>query len=180
MEAHIIVKRASVVLSLGLAVLLIPASARAQSLSITAVTVSDFSPVSLSGTIATTTATMSDFSVTDSRATGEGWNVMIQGSIFAEWDGGAYVSQGKTLPAGSLTMPAPSVSSTEATPAPPTLAAGPYQIDGHAVKIASAATGQGAGTYTFTQTGPLTLTVVASAYARIYRSEITVSVTSGP
>lgn len=118
--------------------------------------------------------------MTDSRGTDEGWNVVIQGSVFAEWDGASFVAGGKTLPAGSLTMPAPSVSSTEATPAPPALAAGPYQIDGYAVKIASASPGTGAGTYTFTQSGPLTLTVVAAAYARVYRSEITVSVTSGP
>lgn len=160
--------------------ILVPSRARAQSLTITAVTVSDFSPVSLTGAVATTTATMSDFSVTDSRGTAEGWNVVVQGTRFAEWDGGAYVAGGKTLPAGSLTMPAPVVSSTEPTPAPPTMTAGPYRIDGYAVKIGSAAAGSGEGTYTFTQTGPLTLTVVAAAHARVYRSEITVSVASGP
>lgn len=168
-----------VLLAVGIS-LLIPSPAGAQSLSITAITVSDFSAVSLSGTVTTTTATMSNFSVTDSRATGEGWNVVVQGSAFAEWNGTGYVAGGRTLPVGSLSMPAPSVSSTEATPSPPAMTAGPYAIDGYAVKIASAAAGTGEGTYTFTQTGPLTLTVVAAAYARTYRSEITVSVASGP
>lgn len=159
---------------------LVSPAAHAQSLSITAVTVSDFSAVSLSGSVATSTATMSDFSVTDSRGTGEGWNVVVQGTSFAEWNGTAYVAGGKTLPVGSLSMFAPTVSSSEATPSPPTMTAGPYLIDGYAVKIASAAVGGGQGTYTFTQTGPLTLTVVAAAYARVYRSEITVSVATGP
>lgn len=160
--------------------LLIPASAHAQGLTITAVTVSDFSAVSLSGSSATSTAVMSDFTVTDSRGTGEGWNVMVQGTPFAEWDGAGYVPGARMLPAGSLSMSAPTVSSTEATPAPPTLTAGPYLIDGYAVKIASAAVDAGGGSYTFTQTGPLTLTIVAAAYAGTYRSEITVSVASGP
>ena len=176
----VIIRRAiTVVLATGW-VLLTATSAHAQSLSITAVTVADFSAVSLSGSFATTTATMSDFTVVDSRGTGEGWNVVVQGTSFAEWNGTAYVAGGKTLPLGSLSMAAPSVSTTEATPAPPAMTAGPYPIDGYAVKIASAAVGAGRGTYTFTQTGPLTLTVVAAAYARVYRSEITVSVASGP
>lgn len=172
------VRRTILVLT-TLCLLFVSTSAHAQSLSISAIAVSDFTPVTLSGTLTTTTATMSDFSVTDSRGTGEGWNVVVQGSLFAEWNGG-YVAGGRTLPAGSLSMPAPSVSSPEATPSPPAMTAGPYPIDGHAVKIASAAAGSGQGTYTFTQTGPLTLTVVAAAYARTYRSEITVSVASGP
>lgn len=169
----------TLVAALGL-LLLVAAPAGAQSLGITAVTVSDFSATSLTGSVSTTTATMSDFSVTDSRGTGEGWNVVVQGTRFAEWNGTSYVAGGKTLPAGSLSMPAPTVSTTEATPAPPTVAAGPYLIDGYSVKIASAAVGDGQGTYTFTQSGPLTLTVVAAAYAATYRSEITVSVASGP
>lgn len=169
----------SLLVALGL-LLLLPTTAQAQSLSITGVTVADFSPVSLSGAVATTTAGMSDFSVTDSRGTGEGWNVVVQGTTFAEWNGTSYVAGGKTLPAGSLSMPAPTVSSTETTPKPPTVTPGPYSIDGYSVKIASAAVGDGAGTYTFTQSGPLTLTVVAAAYARTYRSDITVSVASGP
>lgn len=175
-----IIRRTIVVLVASVGVLLISTSAHAQSLNITAITVSDFTPVTLSGTLTTTTATMSDFSVTDSRGTGEGWNVVVQGTTFAEWNGASYVAGGRTLPPGSLSMTAPSVSSTEASPSPPAMTAGPYPIDGYAVKIASAAAGSGQGTYTFTQSGPLTLTVVAAAYARIYRSEITVSVASGP
>lgn len=157
-----------------------PASVYAQSLGITSVTVTDFSSVSLGGSLSKTTATMSDFSVSDTRGTGEGWNVVVQGTAFAQWNGTAYVGGGKKLPAGSLSMPAPTVSSSEATPAPPTVTPGPYLIDGHAVKIASASPGAGQGTYSFTQTGPLTLTVVAAAYEGTYRSEITVSVASGP
>lgn len=160
------------------ALLAAPAQAQSQSLAITAVTVSDFSTVALTGSAITTTATMSDFSITDSRALAEGWNVVVQGTQFAEHNGTVYVAGGKTLPAGSLSMTAPTVSSTQSPL--PTVTSGPYSIDGHAVKIASAALGTGLGTYTFTQNGPLTLTVVAGAYARAYRSDITVSVASGP
>lgn len=121
---------------------------------------------------------MSDFTVTDSREVAEGWNVVVQGTAFAEWNGAGYVGGGKTLPVGSLSMLAPTVSSSETSSL--TMTTGPYSIDGYAVKVASAAPPTGLGTYTFTQSGPLTLTVVAAAYAGAYRSEITLSVASGP
>ncbi len=173
-----IIRRVGIVaMSAGILLFAAPA-AQAQSLGIMAATVSDFTPVSLSGSVATSTASMSDFAVTDSRGTGEGWNVVAQGTLFAEWNGTAYVPGGKALPAGSLSMPAPTVSPVDA--GAPSIIAGPYAIDGSSVKIATAAPGTGEGTYTFTSSGPLTLTVVAAAYARTYRSEITFSVASGP
>lgn len=155
-----------------------PASASvavAQSLTPDPVTVSDFAPVTLDGTAKTTTATMSDFSVTDTA--GAGWHVTVGAAQFREFDAGAgqYVTGGKTLPAGSLTMPAPTVSPVTAITIPP----GPYAIDGATVQLASAATGT-TGIYDFTQGGPLTLTLPSSAYARTYRSDVTITVASGP
>lgn len=141
-----------------------------------AVTVSNFEPVTLAGIATSTTAIMSDFSVTDSAGTG--WNVTVSATQFAEFDTGTgqYVSGGKVLPVGSLTMPAPTVSPAHVlvlvTP-------GPYAIDGATVKITSANAGT-SGTWDFTHGGSLTLTVPASAYAVVYRSDVTVAVASGP
>lgn len=160
------------------AALVLAASAptvRAQTLTPDPVTVSDFASVTLDGTAKTTTATMSDFSITDTA--GAGWHVTVGATQFQEFDVGAgqYVTGGKTLPAGSLSMPAPTVSPATDITIPP----GPYSIDGATVQVASAATGT-TGTYDFTQGGPLTLTVPASAHARTYRSEVTIAVASGP
>ena len=150
-------------------------AALAQTLSPNPVTVSDFASVTLDGTANTTTATMANFSVTDTA--GAGWHVTVGATQFQEFDVGTaqYVTGGKTLPTGSLTMPAPTVSPTGGITIPP----GPYAIDGATVQLASAATGT-TGTYDFTQGGPLTLTVPASAYARTYRSDVTIAVASGP
>lgn len=150
-------------------------AASAQSLDPATVTVSDFASVALGGNATTTTATMSNFTVTDSA--GVGWHVTVQATLFAEVDGaGAYVAGGKTLPAGSLAMPAPTV-----TPAggSVTVAAGPYLLDGATVQIVTAGSGT-TGTFTVTQGGPLTLSLPASVFARTYRSDVTVAVQSGP
>ncbi len=151
-------------------------AAVAQSLSPNPVTVSDFAPVTLDGTAKTTTAPVSNFSVTD--PSGGGWRVTVQATQFREFDGvtGQYVTGGKTLPVGSLMMPAPTV-----VPATGqiTIPAGPHAIDGASVQLASAPAGTN-GTYHFTQGGPLTLTLPSSAYARVYRSEVTIALASGP
>lgn len=149
--------------------------AGAQSLSPATVTVSDFPAVVLNGEPATTTASMADFSVTDS--SGAGWHVSVSATQFAEVDGtGAYVAGGKTLPAGSLSMPAPTRSPSDPAVS---VAPGPYVIDGATVRIVTANVGV-TGTYQITQAGSLTLSIPSSAYAGSYRSDITVSVQSGP
>lgn len=146
-----------------------------QSLSPATVTVSDFTPVVLSGNPATTTATMGDYSVTDTA--GLGWHLTVQATAFAEVDGaGAYVPGGKTLPVGSLAMPAPTVTPTNALIS---VAVGPHLIDGATVKIVTATAGT-SGTFDFAQSGPLSLSIPSSAYARSYRSDLTVSVHAGP
>lgn len=151
------------------------------SLSITAPTVGNFTGVTLSGAATTTTATLAAFTATDARGSGAGWNVTVQATQFKEHDGTIYVASGKTLPTSALSMPAPTVASPGTTSADPSITAGPYLIDaGSAVKIASAALDAGMGTYDFTQVGSLTLSIPASAYAKTYRSDVTVSVVTGP
>jgi hypothetical protein len=151
-------------------------AAVAQSLSPNPVTVSDFAVVTLDGTAKTTTAPMSDFSVTDT--SGGGWHVTVQATQFREFDGvtGQYVTGGKSLPPGSLMMPAPTVTPASGTI---TIPAGPHAIDGASVQLAGAAPNT-RGTYAFTQGGPLTLLLPSSTYARTYRSEVTIAVASGP
>ncbi|HUR18390.1 MAG TPA: hypothetical protein VMZ51_05555 [Acidimicrobiales bacterium] len=150
-------------------------AALGQALSPANVTVEDFPAVNLDGTAKTTSAAMADFSVTDSA--GAGWNVTVSATRFAEVDGaGQYVSGGKALPVGSLAMLAPAFAPSSGLVV---VAAGPYLIDGATVKIVSAAPGS-SGTFNFSQGGPLTLSLPASAYARAYRSDVTVAVASGP
>jgi hypothetical protein len=170
--------RASVVLALALAV---PASLPAiahGALSITNPLVADFLAVTLAGSVQTVDAELEAFTVTDTGDT-EAWHVTVQATRFSEHDGSSYVSGGKTLPFGSLTMPAPTV--TAAGTGPPAIQPGaPWAIDVAApVKIASAANPLGIGTYEFGRV-QLSLVVPPWAYARRYRSELTVSVISGP
>lgn len=152
------------------------------SLSSPTVAVGNFGGITLTGSAQTSNATMDAFSVTDARGTGGGWNVTAQATQFKEWDGAAYVTSGRTLPASSLSMAAPTVAANGTTSAAPSITAGPYTLDGAgAIKIASAAADTGMGRYDFT-TGlsSLTLSVPSTAYAKTYRSELTVSVVAGP
>lgn len=156
-------------------------------ISVSGMSVPNFAGVTLDGTAKSVTATMSAFTVNDARGQGFGWNVTVQATQFAEWDPtanggtGAYVTGGKTMPLSSLTMPTPSVSANGTDSPPPAVTPGPYKIDASgAIKVASAAADTGMGAYDFAQGGPLTLSVPSNAYAKTYRSTVTVSAVSGP
>ena len=153
----------------------------AAEISLGAISVSDFGAVTLDGTANTTSATMAAFSVNDARGSGAGWNVTIAATEFAEWDGSAYVDGGKTLGTSRTSLGNATVAKIDETSSNvPTMTAGVYTLDaGAAVEIASAGEGEGMGTYTITP-GAVSLTVDADAYARNYRSDVTVSLTSGP
>ena len=156
------------------------ATVSAGSLTITNPAVGDFA-VTLDGTAKSANSTFDDFSVTDATGSGAGWSVTVGASQFAEYADSAYVPDGKTLAVDSLSMAAPTVAANGTSSPEPTLPNGPYTIDGATVEVASAATDQGMGTYDFTQAAtPLTLSVPANAYAKTYRSTVTVSVVSGP
>ena len=146
------------------------------------VAIGDFGSVALDGTVNTTTATMAAFSVNDSRGSGAGWSVTIGATEFAEWDGSAYVASGKTIGASRTSLGNATVAKTDETSsAVPTMTAGAYTLDaGSAVKIASAAAnGTGMGSYDITP-GLVSLTVDADTYARNYRSDVTVTLATGP
>lgn len=151
------------------------------SLTITNPAAADFPGITLNGTTQSVTAGLDGFTVDDARGTGEGWHVTAQATQFAEVNSsGVYVLLGKTLPASSLEMSAPTVAANGTTSPVPSITPGPYTLDGgSAVKIASAAVNTGMGSYDFTAT-TLTLTVPPRAYARTYRSDVTISVASAP
>lgn len=142
-------------------------------------TAPDFTGVTLNGTAQTTNTTLDVFEVNDSRGTGDGWNVTVSATQFTEHDGSIYVASGRTLPTASLSMAAPTVAADGTTSPVPTMTAGPYTIDGASVKIASAAVDAGMGAYDFS-TSALTLTVPSNAYAKGYRSDLTVTLATGP
>jgi len=152
----------------------------AGALTITAPTVADFGSFTLAGAAHTMPAAVTAFSVNDATGSGAGWNVTVQATQLAEWDAGSYVASGKTLPVGSLSLTASTVSQVGTSSPVPAITVGPYLIDEvTAVQVASAAATEGMGEYAFTAT-TLTLSVPASAYARTYRSDVTVSVVTGP
>ncbi len=158
------------------------------SLTLGSITTGDFGGITLNGAAQSTTATMNAFSVTDSRGTGVGWNVTVSASSFKEYAAGAYVTGGKTLGTSRFTMAQASAAKIDATSSGlPTMTSGTYTLDAdansdgtsEAVKIGSAATGDGMGSYTITP-GQLSLSVPASVYAKTYRSDVTVTLSTGP
>lgn len=149
-------------------------------LGVTAPAVNDFAVITLSGSAQAAEAPLEPFAVTDARGTGQGWTLVVQASTFREWDGSAYVAGGKALPLGSLSLVGLSVAGDGTDSPAPEVVVGPYVLDNNAVPVAVAATGTGMGRFTVTPTGGLRVAVPASAYARTYRSEVSLSVTSGP
>jgi hypothetical protein len=141
--------------------------------------------------------TLATYTVTDTTGTGNGWNVTFQGSQFTctAGTGSCPAVGGDTLPTSSLTMAVPTVACAVGTScsgrsvAPAISIATTTALDGASpVKIASAASKTGMGTYTFTpgtlvvsgNSGALALAVPSSAYATTYNSTLTVSVGTGP
>lgn len=143
-------------------------------------TVNDFAVITLTGAAQVAEAPLDPFSVTDARGTGQGWTLNLRATVFQEWDGTAYVAGGKALPEGSLSLAGLSVAGDGTESGTPEVMAGPYIVDGGAVTVAVAGAGVGMGRFTFTPAGGLRVAVPASAYARTYRSELSLSVTSGP
>lgn len=158
------------------------------SLTLGSISTSDFGGVTLNGAAQSTTASMDPFTVTDPRGTGLGWNVTVSASSFKEYATDAYVTDGKTLGTSRFTMAAASAAKIDSTSSGlPSMTSGTYTLDAdsnadgtsEAVKIASAATGDGMGSYTITP-GQLGLSVPASVYAKTYRSDVTVTLSTGP
>jgi hypothetical protein len=142
--------------------------------------VGDFAVVTPGGPARSAEAQLGPFAVNDARGTGEGWTVTIQATSLRAWDGTGYVPGGVSLPPGSLTLPGLAVAPDGTDSPAPATAAGPYPLGGTAVTVARAHPGSAMGRYTFTPTAGLRVTVPADAPTGTYRSDVSVSVTSGP
>lgn len=157
-------------------------------LTLGSITTGDFGGITLNGAAQSTTATMNAFSVTDARGTGLGWNVTVSASSFKEYASGAYVTGGKTLGTSRFSMAEASAAKVDSTSSGlPSMTSGTYTLDADAnsdgtsdaVKIASAATDAGMGSYTITP-GQLGLSIPANVFAKTYRSDVTVTLSTGP
>lgn len=135
--------------------------------------------LAVDGTAQVVEAPMSPLSVTDGRGSGQGWAVHLHATALREWDGTAYVAGGMVLPSWSMTLPGLSVAANTDSRAPH-IVAGPHHLDGPPVKVATAAAGNGMGRFSFTATAALQIALPAHADAAMYRSELSVTVTSGP
>ncbi|WP_251551964.1 WxL domain-containing protein [Neobacillus muris] len=150
-----------------------------------------FAPLSatLTGSkVVSPTANWGISDIVDARGTGEGWNLTMTLSQFKEFDTAAndFVSGGKTLPTGSLKLTtAPTVAQKDDTSSPvdtitPVSAEQVLALDTDSpVKLLSASLNGGMGSYTVSDLG-VELTVRADAYAKTYKSEATVSLTTAP
>lgn len=142
--------------------------------------VNDFAVITLSGDAQTAQAALDPIAVTDARGSGQGWTLKLQATVLREWDRSAYVPGGKALPEGSLSLSGFSVTGEGSHSASPQVVAGPYILDRGEVTVAVAGIGAGMGRFIFSPTAALQVAVPASAYSRTYRSELSLSVTSGP
>jgi hypothetical protein len=142
----------------------------------TAFSAANFPAVQLDGTVKTVAANVANWSVNDARGSLVGWNVTIAASPFTDAVSGA------VLPAGTLSLTAPTVTagSGQASTLKPT-AAGPAiaAIDAGTVPFIAAAPLTGQGLWNFTQgADQLSLTIPSTVLAGTYSSTITTTLSS--
>ena len=165
------------------------------------------SAVTLNGAAQTTNTTMTDFGVRDSTGSGSGWNVTVNGNsntgksaVFAQYcpnatcgtdSGPGYVTSGLTLPADSLLLTSTGASFSGqggSSGTAPTLQCGSGCNVDHAtaVKVASAATNAGEGTWATSGWGGTSLalstpsTLKALQTNEVYRVDLVWTLSSGP
>lgn len=157
--------------------------------------------VTINGQAQTPHATMSNFSVTDTRTTKSGWNVTVAGQtgtgkspVFAQYCPKAkcgstsegFVASGRTLPANSLTLSSTGAKFTGGTGTTPTLqCSSACNVDSAtAVKIASAANGESTWTTTGFSASSLALAVPTTLRAlpaeEVYRVNLLWTLSTGP
>ncbi|GAC1549094.1 MAG: hypothetical protein NVS2B7_25160 [Herpetosiphon sp.] len=139
----------------------------------------DFTGVTLNGAAQTTVAAFGTYEVDDLSGTGAGWHVSAISTQFKEYSGTAYVASGKTLAAGSLALASGAVTPVAGTTSPSPTVTGGTLDTATSISIASAAVGNGMGKYSFAA-GTITLSIPSNTYARTYKSDLTVTVTSAP
>jgi hypothetical protein len=147
--------------------------------------------VTLTGQAQTTNSTMTSFAAADATGSGSGWNVAVEGqagtgksTVFAQYCGKAkcgtdaegYVAGGRTLAADSLTLNSTGASFAAqggTTGTGPTLqCAAACNVDnGAPVKIASAASGAGMGTWLASGFSPTSLALSTPSTLKVLPSE---------
>jgi hypothetical protein len=138
-------------------------------------TAADFPSTQLTGSAQTIKATVNNWSVNDARGSLLGWNVKIQASRFE-------TSDGKQLPAGALSLTAPTVAagSGQASTLKPVVQTLTPLDAGAAVPVAVAALSTGQGLWNFGQGADnLTLVIPPTVEAGTYTSTITTTLSSG-
>jgi WxL domain surface cell wall-binding len=175
----------------------------------TAPDVPDFSSgITLSGQAQTTNGQMNSYSVVDATGSGSGYNVTVVGNtaggkspVFKQYcpvgggcggdAGNAYVASGATLPANSLTLNSTGAGITAqngSTGSGPTHQCGSgCNVDaGSAVKVLSAAAGNGMGTFQANSYSGTSLalstpsTLKALSNGEVYRVDLVWTLNSGP
>jgi len=147
------------------------------SLSMTDPAAGSFTPVTLDGTVQQSTASLDNFTVTDSTGTGNGWNVMVKATPFTNTE------KNSTLPDDSLALAGPTVTAHEGASDVNTITVANGTIDNTTgIKVLSAAANGGMGIYDIAfPNNPLSLTLnPKDVKAGTYTSTITVTVTTGP
>jgi hypothetical protein len=171
--------------------------------------VPDMPTLTLNGQAQTLNATMGNFSVADATGSGSGWNVTVNGdssashsAVFKQYcpgpsacgsDGAAaYVSGGQTLAANSLTVSSSSASFTAqngTTGTAPSFqcTSSACNVDSaSAVKVISAASGAGMGTYQAGSWGASSLALSAPTTIRylsngeVYHLDLVWTLNTGP
>ena len=140
-------------------------------LSVLSVAAADFAGADLvlDGAAGTVTAGLT-FTNADARGSGLGWTVTAQASQF---DGAVGTN---ALAASSLSVTAPTATAVGTSGPAPTVASGPFVIDTvGAVTVATAAVGDGMGTYDFASS-VMSLSLPADVHADVYSSIVTITV----
>lgn len=142
----------------------------------------DFGSLQIDDKAHTLNASAGSFDVTDATGSGDGWHVTISATQFTD------ATSGTTLPAGSLTLRQPTVTGDNGASTDGITVSDPGTVDltpGNEVTVASAATNEGMGQYTFSQDSSAgndgaTLAVAPNAKTGAYSSTLTYKVVTGP
>jgi len=144
-------------------------------LTMTGITVNDFTDVQIDGTSGSTFAEMSDFGVTDARGSGGGWNLQIEATQFTRAALPVRTLDGMSLDLTGLSVSKDDVNSSDAAVIEAHGAAGIDDSASHIIAVAE--TDEGMGSYVFNP-GDFELAYPASVYAGIYTSDVTVTLGS--
>lgn len=137
--------------------------------------VGDFAPITLTGDLQTSDATISGFKITDGRGTGEGWKIMITATQFTD------VTTNRTIPMDSVQITAPKITARGGSSDVNTLTVFSGTIDNPVgLKLISASKNGGMGKYD-ADTTPMTITLLPkNTFAGTYTSTLTFDIVSGP